>query len=141
MILNENKQNFSYHIGRKCSVSSTLLMADFGILAPALFALWSRLVLKGAFTLANFACNFALSLHVLLNKNYLFSLINMQASAKSRAKSCQCKRTFNENEYLNKNEKKKISYRRYSQNTNNWGPHFSISKINIIYYKNYKKTK
>jgi hypothetical protein len=28
-------------------------------------------------------------LHVLLNKNYLFSLLNVQASAKSR----QCKRT------------------------------------------------
>ena len=46
--------------------------------------------LLGAFTLANFACDFALSLHVLLNKNYLFSLLNVQASAKSR----QCKRTF-----------------------------------------------
>ncbi len=45
---------------------------------------------KGAFTLANFACDFALSLHVLLNKNYLFSLLNVQASVKS----CQCKRTF-----------------------------------------------
>jgi hypothetical protein len=30
----------------------------------------------------------------LLNKNYLFYLLNMQASAKSRAKSRQCKRTF-----------------------------------------------
>ncbi len=45
---------------------------------------------KGAFTLANFARDFALSLHVLLNKNHLFSLLNVQASAKSR----QCKRTF-----------------------------------------------
>ncbi len=34
--------------------------------------------------------DFALSLHVLLNKNYLFSLLNVQASAKSR----QCKRTL-----------------------------------------------
>jgi len=50
---------------------------------------------KGAFTLGNFARDFALSLHVLLNKNYLFSLLNVQASAKSRAKSRQCKRTFN----------------------------------------------
>ena len=53
---------------------------------------------KGAFTLANFTRNFALSLHVLLNKNYLFSLLNVQASAKlrakSRAKSRQCKRTL-----------------------------------------------
>jgi hypothetical protein len=49
---------------------------------------------KGAFTLANFARDFALSLHVLLNKNYLFSLLNVQASAKSRAKSRQCKRTL-----------------------------------------------
>jgi hypothetical protein len=49
---------------------------------------------KGAFTLANFARDFALSLHVLLNKNYLFSLLNVQASAKSRAKSRQCKCTF-----------------------------------------------
>jgi hypothetical protein len=46
--------------------------------------------LKGAFTLANFARDFALSLHVLLNKNYLFSLRNVQASAKLR----QCKRTL-----------------------------------------------
>jgi len=45
---------------------------------------------KGAFTLSNFARDFALSLHVLLNKNYLFSLLNVQASAKSR----QCKRTL-----------------------------------------------
>ncbi len=37
---------------------------------------------KGAFTLPNFARDFALSLHVLLNKNYLFSLLNVQASAK-----------------------------------------------------------
>jgi hypothetical protein len=49
---------------------------------------------KGVFTLANFARDFALSLHVLLNKNYLFSLLNVQASAKSRAKSRQCKRTL-----------------------------------------------
>ncbi len=49
---------------------------------------------KGAFTLANFARDFALSLHVLLNKNYLFSLLNVQASAKLRAKLCQCKRTL-----------------------------------------------
>jgi hypothetical protein len=34
-------------------------------------------------------------LHVLQNKNYLFSLLNVQASAKSRAKLRQCKRTFN----------------------------------------------
>ncbi len=53
-----------------------------------------RLVLKGAFTLANFARDFALSLHVLLNNNYLFSLLNVQASAKSRVKSRQCKCTF-----------------------------------------------
>ncbi len=46
------------------------------------------------FTLANFAHDFALSLHVLLNKNYLFSLLNVQASAKSRAKSRQCKHTL-----------------------------------------------
>ncbi len=45
---------------------------------------------KGAFTLANFARDFALSLHILLNKNYLFYLLNVQASAKSR----QCKRTL-----------------------------------------------
>ncbi len=51
-------------------------------------------VAKGAFTLANFARDFALSLHILLNKNYLFSLLNVQASAKSRAKSRQCKRTL-----------------------------------------------
>jgi hypothetical protein len=50
--------------------------------------------LNGAFILANFACDFALSLHVLLNKNYLFSLLNVKASAKSRAKLCQCKRTL-----------------------------------------------
>jgi hypothetical protein len=50
-------------------------------------------ITKGAFTLANFARDFALSLHVLLNKNYLFSLLNVQASAKSRVKSRQCKRT------------------------------------------------
>ncbi len=31
----------------------------------------------------------------MLNKNYLFSLLNMQASAKSRTKSRQCKRTLN----------------------------------------------
>ncbi len=49
---------------------------------------------KGAFTLANFARDFALSLHVLLNKNYLFSLLNVKASAKSLAKSHQCKRTL-----------------------------------------------
>jgi hypothetical protein len=49
---------------------------------------------KGAFTLANFARDFALSLHVLLNKNDLFYLLNVQASAKSRAKSRQCKCTF-----------------------------------------------
>jgi hypothetical protein len=45
---------------------------------------------KGAFILANFARDFALSLHVLQNKNDLFSLLNVQASAKSR----QCKRTL-----------------------------------------------
>jgi hypothetical protein len=49
---------------------------------------------KGAFTLANFTRDFALSLHVLLNKNYLFSLLNVQASAKSHTKSRQCKRTL-----------------------------------------------
>jgi hypothetical protein len=49
---------------------------------------------KGAFTLANFARDFALSLHVLLNKNYLLSLLNVQASAKSRAKLHQCKHTL-----------------------------------------------
>ncbi len=49
---------------------------------------------KGAFTLANFARAFALSLHVLQNKNYLFSLLNVQASVKLRAKSCQCKCTL-----------------------------------------------
>jgi hypothetical protein len=49
---------------------------------------------KGAFTLVNFARDFALSLHVLLNKNYLFSLLNVQASAKSRTKSRQCKHTL-----------------------------------------------
>jgi len=43
---------------------------------------------KGAFTLANFARDFTLSLHVLLNKNYLFSLQNVQASAKSG--QCKC---------------------------------------------------
>jgi hypothetical protein len=32
----------------------------------------------------------------LLNKNYLFSLLNVQASAKLRAKSRQCKCTFND---------------------------------------------
>ncbi len=48
----------------------------------------------GAFTLANFARDFALSLHVLLNKNYLFSLLNVQASAKSCAKLRQCKHTL-----------------------------------------------
>jgi hypothetical protein len=47
------------------------------------------MILKGAFTLANFVRDFALSLHILLNKNYLFSLLKVQASAKSR----QCKRT------------------------------------------------
>jgi hypothetical protein len=50
---------------------------------------------KGAFTLANFTRDFALSLHVFLNKNYLFSLLNVQVSAKSRAKLRQCKCTFN----------------------------------------------
>jgi len=50
--------------------------------------------IKGAFTLANFTRNFALSLHILLNKNYLFSLLNLQASAKSCTKSRQCKRTL-----------------------------------------------
>jgi hypothetical protein len=50
---------------------------------------------KGAFTPANFARDFALSLHVLLNKIFLFSLLNVKASAKSRAKSRQCKRTLN----------------------------------------------
>jgi hypothetical protein len=54
----------------------------------------ATVVNKGAFTLANFSRDFALSLHVLLNKNYLFSLLNVQASAKSRAKSCQCKCTL-----------------------------------------------
>jgi hypothetical protein len=54
---------------------------------------------KGAFTLANFARDFALSLHVLLNKNYLFYLLNMQASAKSHAKSRQCKRTLKHSLY------------------------------------------
>jgi hypothetical protein len=49
---------------------------------------------KGAFTLANFTRDFALSLHVLQNKNYLFSLLNVQASAKLHAKSRQCKRTL-----------------------------------------------
>jgi hypothetical protein len=49
---------------------------------------------KGVFTLANFARDFTLSLLVLLNKNYLFSLLNVKASAKSRAKLCQCKRTL-----------------------------------------------
>ncbi len=52
------------------------------------------MICKGAFTLANFARDFALSLHVLLNKNYLFSLLNVQASAKSHAKLRQCKRTL-----------------------------------------------
>jgi hypothetical protein len=33
---------------------------------------------KGAFTLANFACDFTLSLHVLLQKIF-FSLLNVQA--------------------------------------------------------------
>jgi hypothetical protein len=51
-------------------------------------------VSKGAFTLANFARDFALSLHVLLNENYLFSLLNVQASVKSCTKSRQCKRTL-----------------------------------------------
>ncbi len=54
----------------------------------------SNLQSKGAFTLANFARDFTLSLHVLLNKNYLFSLLNVKASAKWRAKSRQCKRTL-----------------------------------------------
>jgi hypothetical protein len=53
-----------------------------------------RLGDKGAFTLANFARDFALSLHILQNKNYLFSLLNVQASAKSRVKSRQCKCTL-----------------------------------------------
>jgi hypothetical protein len=57
-----------------------------------------KLLFKGAFTLANFARDFALSLHILLNKNYLFSLLNVQASAKSRMKLCQFKRTFMFNE-------------------------------------------
>ncbi len=52
------------------------------------------IIFKGAFTLANFARDFALSLHVLLNKNYLFSLLNVQASAKLHAKLRQCKRTL-----------------------------------------------
>ncbi len=56
----------------------------------------SSVVSKGAFTLANFTCDFALSLHILLNKNYLFSLLNVQASAKSRAKLCQCKCTLSD---------------------------------------------
>ncbi len=51
-------------------------------------------VFKGAFTLANFACDFTLSLHVLQNKNYLFSLQNVQASVKSCTKSRQCKCTL-----------------------------------------------
>jgi hypothetical protein len=58
------------------------------------FMLSWKLESKGVFTLANFTCDFALSLHVLLNKNYLFSLLNVQASAKSRVKSRQCKCTF-----------------------------------------------
>jgi hypothetical protein len=62
-------------------------------------SIWSTHIQhKGGFTLTNFARDFTLSLHVLLNKNYLFSLLNVQASAKSCVKSCaksrQCKRTF-----------------------------------------------
>jgi hypothetical protein len=60
------------------------------------------IVFKGAFTLANFVRDFALSVHVLLNKNYLFSLLNVQTSAKSRAKSCQCKPTLNYHQYIKK---------------------------------------
>ena len=43
---------------------------------------------------SKFRVRFRISLHVLLNKNYLFSLLNVQASAKLRVKSRQCKRTF-----------------------------------------------
>jgi hypothetical protein len=37
------------------------------------------------FTLANFARDFALSLHILLNKNYLFSLLNVRNHARNCA--------------------------------------------------------
>jgi hypothetical protein len=60
----------------------------------SLMSMMKTFLNKGAFTLANFARDFALSLHVLLNKNYLLSLLNVQASAKSRAKSRQCKCTL-----------------------------------------------
>ena len=67
---------------------------------------------KGAFTLVNFVRDFALSLHVLLNKNYLFSLLNVQASAKSRAKLHQCKRTlsFVQTNFYPENSKLKIKF-------------------------------
>jgi hypothetical protein len=54
----------------------------------------SPILVKGACTIVNFARDIALSLHILQNKNYLFSLLNVQASVKSRAKLCQCKCTL-----------------------------------------------
>ena len=81
-----------YEIAKK-SILQIKITAYFSLLALTVmtyFATLSGMLNKGAFTLANFARDFALSLHVLLNKNYLFYLLNMQASAKSR----QCKCTF-----------------------------------------------
>ncbi len=48
---------------------------------------------KGEFTLANFARNFALSLHV-LQKKIFFHYLMCKPSAKSPAKLCQCKCTL-----------------------------------------------
>ncbi len=49
--------------------------------------LLARFVSYGAFTLANFTRDFALSLHVLPNKNYLFSLLNVQL-VRNRTRNC-----------------------------------------------------
>ncbi len=78
-------------VAKASSLLSLLRVAIAGII---MHTLPMEIMLKGAFILANFACDFALSLHVLLNKNYLFSLLNVQASAKSRTKSRQCKHTL-----------------------------------------------
>ena len=96
----------------------------------------------GVFTLANFARDFALSLHVLLNKNYLFSLLNVQASAKSRVKSRQCKRTFNKFFLSLKKSFKKIPFNVYILNFF-WVAvfHIIIQKMRSVMFVAFKMTK
>ena len=79
--------------GRFCWTKGLCLARASGVtkfITTRFMSLVTLCCASGAFTLANFARDFALSLHVLLNKNYLFSLLNVQASTKSR----QCKHTL-----------------------------------------------